>query len=73
MRVTGAADPRTPIEDTLEASCLREKSHRKQPTDYSSYGNRRLATGLVDEVYHDNYVAREWKSEPLSVQHRQTT
>ena len=59
MRVTGAADPRTPIEDTLEGKLPQRKITQEAAHGYSSYGNQiGLATGLVDEVYHDNYVAK---------------
>ncbi|NLD19467.1 MAG: phosphoribosylformylglycinamidine synthase [Clostridiales bacterium] len=59
MRVTGAADPRKPIEDTLEGKLPQKKITREAAAGYSSYGNQiGLATGLVDEVYHPNYVAK---------------
>ena len=59
MRVTGAADPRTSIEDTLEGKLPQRKITQEAAHGYSSYGNQiGLATGLVDEVYHDNYVAK---------------
>lgn len=59
MRVTGAADPRTPVEDTLSGKLPQRKITTEAAHGYSSYGNQiGLATGLVDEVYHDNYVAK---------------
>lgn len=59
MRVTGAADPRTPVEDTIEGKLPQRKITKEAAQGYSSYGNQiGLATGLVDEVYHDNYVAK---------------
>lgn len=59
MRVTGAADPRKPIEETLAGKLPQRKITREAAAGYSSYGNQiGLATGLVDEVYHENYVAK---------------
>ncbi len=59
MRVTGAADPRKPIEETLSGKLPQRKITQEAAHGYSSYGNQiGLATGLVDEVYHDNYVAK---------------
>lgn len=59
MRVTGAADPRTPIDDTLAGKLPQSKITKEAAAGYSSYGNQiGLATGLVDEVYHRDYVAK---------------
>lgn len=59
MRVTGAADPRTPFEDTLPGKLPQRKICRGAADGYSSYGNQiGLATGCVAEVYHPNYVAK---------------
>ncbi len=59
MRVTGAADPRRPIEETINGKLPQRKITREAAQGYSSYGNQiGLATGLVDEVYHENYVAK---------------
>ena len=59
MRVTGAADPTQPIENTMEGKLPQLKITREAAAGYSSYGNQiGLATGLVDEVYDDNYVAK---------------
>ena len=59
MRVTGAADPRKPIEETLAGKLPQRKITQEAAAGYSSYGNQiGLATGLVDEVYHENYVAK---------------
>lgn len=59
MRVTGAADPRTPIEKTLSGKLPQIKITREAAAGYSSYGNQiGLATGLVDEIYHPDYVAK---------------
>ncbi|MBQ9708137.1 MAG: phosphoribosylformylglycinamidine synthase, partial [Firmicutes bacterium] len=59
MRVTGAADPRVPVEDTIKGKLPQRKITQTAAAGYSSYGNQiGLATGLVDEVYHENYVAK---------------
>ena len=59
MRVTGAADPRKPIEETLAGKLPQRKITQEAAAGYSSYGNQiGLATGLVDEVYYENYVAK---------------
>ncbi|MDR0535850.1 MAG: phosphoribosylformylglycinamidine synthase subunit PurQ [Puniceicoccales bacterium] len=59
MRVTGAADPRTPFEETLPGKLPQRKITRGAAHGYSSYGNQiGLATGLVAEVYHPGFVAK---------------
>lgn len=59
MRVTGAADPRIAIEDTLKGKLPQRKIVTGAAKGYSSYGNQiGLATGLVDEIYHPGYVAK---------------
>ncbi len=59
MRVTGAADPRKPVSETLEGKLPQRKIVTTAAAGYSSYGNQiGLATGQVDEVYHDGYVAK---------------
>lgn len=59
MRVTGAADPRVPVKDTLAGKLPQRKICTEAAAGYSSYGNQiGLATGLVDEIYHPNYVAK---------------
>lgn len=59
MRVTGAADPRTPYADTLPGKLPQSKICREAAHGYSSYGNQiGLATGLVREVHHPGYVAK---------------
>ncbi len=59
MRVTGAADPTVPVEDTLKGKLSQKKLVRGAASGYSSYGNQiGLATGFVKEVYHPNYVAK---------------
>ncbi|MEA4921854.1 MAG: phosphoribosylformylglycinamidine synthase [Eubacteriaceae bacterium] len=59
MRVTGAADPRVPVEDTMKGKLPQRKITREAAMGYSSYGNQiGLATGQVDEVYDPDYVAK---------------
>ena len=59
MRVTGAADPTKSLSETLEGKLPQRKLVTTAAAGYSSYGNQiGLATGLVDEVYHPNYVAK---------------
>ena len=59
MRVTGAADPRTAFEDTLAGKLPQRKITIGAAAGYSSYGNQiGLATGHVQEYYHDKFVAK---------------
>lgn len=59
MRVTGAADPTAPIEETLPGKLPQKKLTTTAAAGYSSYGNQiGLATGLVDELYHPGYAAK---------------
>ena len=59
MRVTGAADPTVSMKDTLKGKLPQRKIVTGAAKGYSSYGNQiGLATGLVKEVYHPNYVAK---------------
>lgn len=59
MRVTGAADPRLPVEETMQGKLPQKKITVGAAQGYSSYGNQiGLATGLVKELYHPGYVAK---------------
>ena len=59
MRVTGAADPTVSMKETLPGKLPQRKIVTGAAHGYSSYGNQiGLATGLVNEVYHPNYVAK---------------
>ncbi len=59
MRVTGAADPTVPAQETMKGKLSQKKLVRGAASGYSSYGNQiGLATGYVKEVYHPNYVAK---------------
>ena len=59
MRVTGAADPLKPIEETIPGKLPQRKLVTTAAAGYSSYGNQiGLATGIVDEIYHPGYAAK---------------
>ncbi|MGC7872554.1 phosphoribosylformylglycinamidine synthase [Desulfosporosinus sp. SYSU MS00001] len=59
MRVTGSADPRSKLEDTLEGKLPQRKITRGAAAGYSSYGNQiGLATGQVAEVYDEGFMAK---------------
>ena len=59
MRVTGSADPREKIEDTIEGKLPQRKITIDAARGYSSYGNQiGIATGHVDEIYHEGYKAK---------------
>lgn len=59
MRVTGAADPRAAVADTLPGKLPQRKITIGAAAGYSSYGNQiGLATGHVQEYYHDKFVAK---------------
>ncbi len=59
MRVTGAADPTVSVKETLKGKLSQKKLVRSAAHGYSSYGNQiGLATGMVKEIYHPDYVAK---------------
>ena len=59
MRVTGASDPREKLEDTLAGKLPQRAITQRAAEGFSSYGNQiGLATGIVDEVYHEGYKAK---------------
>lgn len=59
MRVTGCGNPLAKVEDTIEGKLPQRKLVTTAAAGYSSYGNQiGLATGLVDEIYHEGYVAK---------------
>ena len=59
MRVTGAADPRRLLKDTLPGKLPQKKITLGAASGYSAYGNQiGLATGQVREVYHEGYMAK---------------
>ena len=59
MRITGAADPLRPLDQTLVGKLPQRKIVTSAADGYSSYGNQiGVATGLVEEIYHDGYAAK---------------
>lgn len=59
MRVTGAGNPLVDDDKTLEGKLPQRKIVTTAAKGYSSYGNQiGLATGQVDEIYHEGYVAK---------------
>ncbi len=59
MRVTGAADPLKSVKETMAGKLPQRKLVTTAADGYSSYGNQiGLATGIVDEIYHDGYAAK---------------
>ncbi|MBP5779625.1 MAG: phosphoribosylformylglycinamidine synthase [Clostridia bacterium] len=59
MRVTGGADPLRPVSETIKGKLPQRKLVTTAAAGYSSYGNQiGLATGIVDELYHDGYAAK---------------
>ena len=59
MRVTGAANPLKKVSETLPGKLPQRKIVTTAADGYSSYGNQiGLATGIVDEIYHDGYAAK---------------
>ena len=59
MRVTGAADPLKPVNETVKGKLPQRKIVTTAAAGYSSYGNQiGLCTGMVDELYHPGYAAK---------------
>lgn len=59
MRITGAADPLKPVDETMPGKLPQRKIVTTAAAGYSSYGNQiGLATGIVDEIYHSGYAAK---------------
>ncbi|MFI3229275.1 MAG: phosphoribosylformylglycinamidine synthase [Bacillota bacterium] len=59
MRITGAGDVFAPIQNAIEGKLPQRVISKTATAGFSSYGNQiGLATGIVNEVYHDNYVAK---------------
>ena len=59
MRVTGAGNPLTSVKDTIKGKLPQRKIVTTAAAGYSSYGNQiGLATGIVDEIYHEGYIAK---------------
>ncbi|HJJ31196.1 MAG TPA: phosphoribosylformylglycinamidine synthase [Methanocorpusculum sp.] len=59
MRISGCANPLNPISETLPGKLPQRKIAASAAAGYSSYGNQiGLATGIVDEIYHEGYAAK---------------
>ena len=59
MRLTGAGNIKESYDKTLEGKLPQAKITHEAALGYSSYGNQiGLATGLVDEFYHECYRAK---------------
>ena len=59
MRVTGAGNPLADLDATIKGKLPQRKIVTTAAAGYSSYGNQiGLATGQVDEIYHDGYTAK---------------
>lgn len=59
MRVTGCADPTELIENTLKGKLPQRVITKTAAAGFSSYGNQiGLATGQVEEVYHEGFKAK---------------
>jgi phosphoribosylformylglycinamidine synthase len=59
MRVTGAADPRTSVKDTMVGKLPQRKIVTEAARGYSSYGNQiGLSTGQVTEIYDEGFAAK---------------
>ena len=59
MRVTGAGNPLKDLSETIKGKLPQRKIVTTAASGYSSYGNQiGLATGMVDEIYHEGYVAK---------------
>ncbi|MDC7220109.1 MAG: phosphoribosylformylglycinamidine synthase [Spirochaetales bacterium] len=59
MRLTGAGDPRVPVEETMAGKLPQKVITTGAAHGYSSYGNQiGLATSYVKEIYHPGYRAK---------------
>ena len=59
MRVTGSADPRRKVSETIPGKLPQKKITLGAASGYSSYGNQiGLATGQVSEIYHEGFMAK---------------
>ncbi|MBP5672591.1 MAG: phosphoribosylformylglycinamidine synthase [Victivallales bacterium] len=62
MRITGAADPRASLEDTLPGKLPQRQIVRTAAAGYSSYGNQiGLPAGKVHEIYHPGFMAKRFE------------
>jgi phosphoribosylformylglycinamidine synthase len=66
MRITGAGDPRQPVEDTLPGKLPQRFLSRVAADGFSSYSNQiGLASGFAREIYHPGYIAKRMEAGAL--------
>jgi len=59
MRITGCADPRVEIEDTIKGKLPQYLITRTAAKGYSSYGNQVGGTsGFIEEIYDEGFLAK---------------
>ncbi|MCL2530678.1 MAG: phosphoribosylformylglycinamidine synthase [Oscillospiraceae bacterium] len=59
MRITGAADPTVPLDQTMPGKLPQRRLCTVAAEGYSSYGNQiGVPAGLVEEIYHPGYAAK---------------
>ncbi len=59
MRITGAGDINAPFAKTLKGKLPQRVISKTATAGFSSYGNQiGLATGIVQEIYHKDYMAK---------------
>ena len=59
MRVTGAADPTQPVQDTLKGKLPQRQICQGAAAGFASYGNQiGVPTGCVKEIYHPGFQAK---------------
>jgi len=59
MRITGAADPTVPLDQTMPGKLPQRRLCTVAAEGYSSYGNQiGVPAGLVEEIYHPGYMAK---------------
>jgi phosphoribosylformylglycinamidine synthase len=62
MRVSGGADPRSSLAETLPGKLPQLQIAREAAAGYASYGNQiGLATGQVSEFYHPGFLAKRFE------------
>ncbi|MCL2036189.1 MAG: phosphoribosylformylglycinamidine synthase [Oscillospiraceae bacterium] len=63
MRITGAGDPRQPVEETLSGKLPQRRLTRTAAEGFSSYSNQvGLSSGFSKEIYHPGYVAKRMEA-----------
>lgn len=59
MRISAGGNPLASINDTIKGKLSQRKIALESSNGYSSYGNQiGISTGIVDEIYHDGYIAK---------------